>query len=132
MVLCAKNSRRIEEELLALKWEFVRRVDSTVEDKKGLFNRQSGQTFKDCATIKSVETDARCLVGGFKKQDGKEAFMLVNVMDTSHQKTVSVKLTFQKPVAFKIYKRGEFFSQIFSGRAEISLDVGEGIFMIEE
>ncbi len=124
--------KAFEEELIALRWEFVRRVDSTVEDERGLFNRQSGQSFKDCATIKSVETDARCLVGGFKKQDGKQAFMLVNVMDTSHQKTVSVKLTFQKPVAFKIYKRGEFFSQIFSGRAEITLGVGEGIFMIEE
>lgn len=124
--------KAFEEELLALKWEFIKRVDSTVEDAKGLFNRQSGQSLEDCAALKSVETDARCLVGGFKSQDGKEAFMLVNVMDTSHKKTVSVKLTVQKPVAFKIYKSGETYSQIFNGGVEITLGVGEGIFMIEE
>ena len=124
--------KAFEEKLLALKWEFIKRVDSTVEDAKGLFNRQSGQSLEDCVTLKSVETDARCLVGGFKGNDGKEAFMLVNVMDTSHKKTVRVKLTFQKPVAFKIYKSGEVSSQIFNGNAEITLGVGEGIFMIEE
>ena len=124
--------KAFEEELLALKWEFIKRVDSTVEEENGLFNRQSGQSFENCATLKSVETDARCLVGGFKSKDGKEAFMLVNVMDTSHKKTVGVKVAFKKPVAFKIYKSGEVSSQIFNGSMEITLGVGEGIFMIEE
>ena len=58
--------------------------------------------------------------------------MLVNVMDTSHKKTVDVKLTFQKPVTFTIYKNGVKSSQSFDGNAEIALGVGEGIFMIEE
>ena len=121
--------KAFEETLLALQWEFIKRVDTTAEE--GLFNRQSGQ-WLECATLQSVETDARCLVGGFKSKDGKEAFMLVNVMDTSHKKTVNVKITSQKPVTFKIFKNGEESAQTFDGCAEITLGVGEGIFMIEE
>lgn len=124
--------KAFEKELLACDWEFIKRVDATSDDENALFNRQSGQSLDGCATVKSVETNARCLVGGFKNKDGKEAFMLVNVMDTSHKKTVDVKLTFQKPVTFTIYKNGVKSSQSFDGNAEIALGVGEGIFMIEE
>ena len=124
--------KAFEEELLALKWEFIKRVDSTVEDVNELFNCQNGNAFEEFATMQSVETTARCLVGAFKGTDGKESFMLVNVEDTSKKKTVAVTLTLKKPTSFKIYKSGENSVESFVNASTITLGVGEGIFMIEE
>ena len=127
-----RELKPFEEELLALKWKFVQRVDSTAEDENGLFHRRSEKAFEEFTTVQSVETSARCLVGGFKSEDGKEAFMLVNAEDTSREKAVDVTLTFKKPTGFKIYKNGEFSVKNFVGVSTITLGVGEGIFMIEE
>ena len=127
-----RELQAFEKDLLALEWEFCRRVDTSVDDEKGLFNRQNGLSFDGFATLRKAETDARCLVGGFKGKDGKEAFMLVNVMDTSKNKEVAVKLDFQKPVSFTTYRKSEKITRTFDGCAELTLGVGEGIFMIEE
>lgn len=124
--------KAFEKELLSLSWEKCQRVDSTVEDEKGLFNRDGGKAFAEFSTLQGVETTGRCLVGAFTGQDGKEGFMLVNVEDTSKEKTLSIKLSFNKPAKFKIYKNGNSSVENFDGAATITLGVGEGIFMIEE
>ena len=122
--------KAFEEELLGLSWEACQRVDSTVEDHNGLFNKQNGQGF-DGFALENVETDGRCLVGAFKGE-GKEGFMLVNVEDTSKNKPVTATLTFQKPTDFKVYKNGNCVVERFDRVATLELGVGEGIFMIEE
>ena len=71
-------------------------------------------------------------MGGFKGQDGKEGLMLVNVEDTSKQKSLTAKLHFNNPISFKVYKDGKYCVKAFDTVAEITLGVGEGIFMIEE
>ena len=127
-----RELKLFESDLVTLNWGFCKRVDSTAREERGLFNAQNGQHFNGFSTIQKVESTARCLVGAFKSQDSKEAFMLVNVMETSLQKEVEVSLTFDKPAVFKVYKRGEESSQTFDGCVKIKLGVGEGIFMIEE
>lgn len=124
-----KELKAFEKELLSLQWECCQRVSL---DEDGLFNRANGQKFHAFTTLQSVEASARCLAGGFKSKDGKEAFMLVNVEDTSKNKVVDVQLTFKKPTQFKIYKRGEYVVQSVDGVMKITLGVGDGIFMIEE
>ena len=127
-----KELKPFEKELVNCSWEKCLRVDSTVADVNELFNCQNGNAFEEFATMQSVETTARCLVGAFKGTDGKESFMLVNVEDTSKKKTVAVTLTLKKPTSFKIYKSGENFVESFVNASAITLGVGEGIFMIEE
>ena len=127
-----KELKPFEKELVNCSWEKCLRVDSTVADVNELFNCQNGNAFEEFATMQSVETTARCLVGAFKGTDGKESFMLVNVEDTSKKKTVAVALTLKKPTSFKIYKSGENFVESFVNASTITLGVGEGIFMIEE
>ena len=117
-----------QETLTGLSWETCRRVSDAEE---GMFNRKNGTRWGDFTTICHAESNARCLVGGFKGE-GKEGFMLVNVEDTSKQKTLTVTLTFQKPTAFKVYKKGNCSIERFDGIATLELGVGEGIFMIEE
>ena len=58
--------------------------------------------------------------------------MLVNVEDTSKEKSVDVTLTLKHPASFKIYKNGECFVESFVGAFTITLGVGEGIFMMEK
>lgn len=124
--------KAFESDLLGLSWEYCRRVDSTVTEPEGLFNQSNGCAFENFTTIEKVETNARCLVGAFKGEDGKEGFMFVNVEDTSKDKSVAVKLTFKKPTTVKIYKDGKPSVKTFDRISEFTLGVGEGIFMIEE
>ena len=124
--------KRFEKELLSMEWQECRRIDSAVDEPKELFHSQNGKAFDGYATLERVETDARCLLGCFTHKDGKEGFMLVNVMDSSKNKTVDVKMSFKKPARFKVYRKGERSVQSFEDSAQITLGVGEGIFMVEE
>ncbi len=121
-----------EKELVSMEWQECRRIDSTVDEPKALFNSQSGKSFNGYATLESVEADARCLLGCFTGKDGKEGFMLVNVMDSSKNKSVDVKMSFKKPTQCKVYRKGECSLESFDASANITLGVGVGIFMIEE
>ena len=123
--------KAFENELLSLDWQSVHRVDST-KDENALFNRENGFGFGEFATIASVESDARLVVGAFKGKDGKEGLVLVNVEETTKNKAVNLKLRFKKPVSFKIYKKGESLVENFDTQMQITLEVGEGIFMIEK
>ena len=127
-----KELKVFEEELLSLSWEFCQRVDSTVEDESATFHKGNGYAFDEATALERVETDGRCLVGGFKGEDGKDGFMLVNVEDTSKAKPVTATLNFAKPIRLKIHKKGEVFVESYEKAATFTLGVGEGIFMVEE
>jgi hypothetical protein len=137
--------KSFEKELLSLSWECCLRVDG-LEDRKsetdglkadgtkavGVFRRESGDAFDGFSLVESVEANARLLAGGFKGEDGKEGYMLVNVEDTSRGVEVVATLTLKKPTRFKVYKKGVPTVETFDKTATFTLGVGEGIFVIGE
>lgn len=77
----------------------------------------------------NVRTDAPVLTGCFESEnDGSEAYIFVNMHNTTDDKTARINVTFDDAKKITVYRKG-IKTEIVGNSLDIALDNEEGIFV---